>query len=80
MTVSLEEVTPSHGFAYLGAGLSPGIVALFSALKQGSVTENGIAGIGSGYDIFGKTMILAVFPELYAIMAFAVTFNISTSI
>jgi V/A-type H+-transporting ATPase subunit K len=78
--VGLEEVTLTHGFAYLAAGLSLGIVALFSALKQGSVTANGIAAIGSGNDVFGKTMILAVFPELYAIIAFAVTFIISTSI
>ena len=78
--VGLEEMTLAYGFAYLAAGLSLGIVSLFSALKQGSVTANGIAGIGSGYDVFGKTMILAVFPELYAIIAFAVTFIISTSI
>lgn len=78
--LGLEEVTLIHGFAYMAAGLSLGIVALFSALKQGSVTANGIAGIGAGYDVFGKTMILAVFPELYAIIAFAVTFIISTSI
>ena len=78
--IGLGEVTLVHGFAYLAAGLSLGVVSLFSALKQGSVTANGIAGIGSGYDVFGKTMILAVFPELYAIIAFAVTFIISTSI
>ena len=77
--VGLEVVTLSHGYAYLAAGLSLGIVALFSAMKHGSVTANGIAGIGSGYDLFGKTMILAVFPVLYAIIAFAVTFIISTS-
>ena len=38
------------------------------------------AGIGSGHDIFGKTMVLAVFPELYAIIAFAATFLISMSL
>ncbi|MBA7526458.1 V-type sodium ATPase subunit K [subsurface metagenome] len=78
--VGLGDLTLVHGFAYLAAGLSLGVVSLFSALKQGSVTANGIAGIGSGYNVFGKTMILAVFPELYAIIAFAVTFIISTSI
>jgi V/A-type H+-transporting ATPase subunit K len=41
---------------------------------------NGIVGISSGYDVFGKTMILAVYPELYAIVSFAVTFLISTAI
>jgi len=77
---SIETVTLVHGSAILAAGLSLGIVSLFSAIKQGSITANGIAGIGSGYDIFGKTLILAVFPELYAIIAFAVTFLISTTI
>ncbi|MBI4846473.1 MAG: hypothetical protein HY810_08430 [Candidatus Omnitrophica bacterium] len=38
----------------------------------------GLYGFGAffilGADVFGKTMILAVFPELYAIVAFAVCF------
>ena len=77
---TIETVTFLHGAAFFAAGLSLGIVGYFSAVQQGSITANGIAGIGSGYDVFGKTMILAVFPELYAIIAFAVTFIISTSI
>ncbi|MDD4193234.1 MAG: V-type ATP synthase subunit K [Mangrovibacterium sp.] len=77
---SLEAVTMIHGAAFLGAGLALGFVALYSAIQQGSIVANGIAGISSGYDVFGKTMVLAVFPELYAIVAFAVTFLISTSI
>ena len=75
-----DEMTMLQGMAILSAGLMLGFVGFFSALNQGGVTANGIAGIGSGYDVFGKTMILAVFPELYAIIAFAVTFIISTSI
>ena len=63
--------------AVFGAGLALGFVCLFSALRQGQVCANGIAGIGAGYDLFGKTMILAVFPELYAIVAVAATFMIS---
>src|SRR5574344_715364 len=63
-----------------GAGLSLGFVCLFSAIRQGQVCANGIAGIGSGFDLFGKTLILAVFPELYAIVAVAATFLISGSI
>jgi V/A-type H+/Na+-transporting ATPase subunit K len=77
---TIETVTILHGAAFFAAGLSLGIVAYFSAVQQGAITANGIASIGSGYDVFGKTMILAVFPELYAIIAFAVTFLISTSI
>jgi len=74
------EMTMLQGVAVLAAGLILGFVGFFSALNQGEVVANGIAGIGSGYDIFGKTMVLAVFPELYAIIAFAATFLISTSL
>ncbi len=74
------EMTMLQGVAILAAGLTLGFVGFYSALNQGEVTANGIAGIGSGYDIFGKTMVLAVFPELYAIIAFAATFLISSSL
>jgi V/A-type H+-transporting ATPase subunit K len=69
-----------QGVATLAAGLALGFVGLFSALRQGSITANGIAAIGSGHDIFGNTMILAVFPELSAIIAFAATFLISLTL
>ncbi len=70
----------TQGVAILAAGIALGFVGLFSAMKQGGVTSNGIAAIGSGNDVFGSTMILAVFPELYAIIAFAATFIISTTL
>ncbi|HUV01787.1 MAG TPA: hypothetical protein VMW32_12550 [Bacteroidales bacterium] len=66
--------------AVFGAGLALGFVALISAIRQGQVCANGISAIGSGYNVFGHTMILAVFPELYAIIAFAATFLISAAI
>lgn len=66
--------------AVFGAGLALGFVGLLSAIRQGQVCANGIVGIGAGYDVFGKTLILAVFPELYAIVALAATFMISTAI
>jgi V/A-type H+-transporting ATPase subunit K len=69
-----------QGVAILAAGLALGFVGLWSARRQGTVTSNGIAAIGSGHDVFGNTMILAVFPELYAIIAFAATFLISTQL
>jgi V/A-type H+-transporting ATPase subunit K len=75
-----ETMTLLQGAAIFGAGVSLGLVAMLSAIRQGSICANGIAGIGSGYDVFGKTMILAVFPELYAIIAFAATFIIATGL
>ncbi|MEN6452729.1 MAG: V-type ATP synthase subunit K [Prolixibacteraceae bacterium] len=76
----LEAVTMFHGAAFMAAGLATGFVCLYSAIQQGNIVANGIVGISSGYDVFGKTMILAVYPELYAIVSFAVTFLISTAI
>ncbi|GAB1416000.1 V-type ATP synthase subunit K [Paludibacter sp.] len=66
--------------AVFGAGLTLALTGLFSAIRQGQVCANGIAGIGSGYDVFGKTMILAVFPELYAIVSLAAVFMIGNAI
>ncbi len=74
------EMTILQGVAIFAAGLSLGLVGLFSAIKQGQICANGIAGIGAGYDVFGKSMVLAVFPELYAIVAFAATFLIATGL
>jgi V/A-type H+/Na+-transporting ATPase subunit K len=66
--------------AVFGMGLALGFVGLLSGIRQGQVCANGIAAIGSGHSVFGNTMILAVFPELYAIIAFAATFLVSTAI
>jgi len=72
----VPEITMFQAVAIFGAGLTLGAVGLLSAIRQAQVCANGIAGIGSGYDVFGKTLILAVFPELYAIVALAATFMI----
>ena len=69
-----------NGAAILGAGIALGFVGLLSSIRQGQVSANGIAGIGSGYDVFGRTLVLAVFPELYAIIAFAATFLIQATL
>jgi len=57
-----------------------GLVGLLSAIRQGQVCANGIAAIGQGHDVFGNTLILAVFPELYAIVALAGVFLIGSAI
>jgi len=78
--VLTAEITWLQAGAVFGAGMALGLVGLFSAIRQGQVCANGIAGIGSGHDVFGNTLILAVFPELYAILGFAAAFMISISI
>ncbi len=62
-------LTNFQGGVVLAAGLALGIAALISAIQQGKVCANGISAIGGGNNVFGNTLILAAFPEFYAILA-----------
>ena len=73
----LSNPTMLQGAAILGAGILVGIVNLAAAIYQGKVCANGIAAIGNGHDVTDKTLILAAFPELYAILTVAATFLIA---
>lgn len=66
--------------AILGACLMLGTSGLYASIRQANVCANGITGIGSGHNIFGATMVMAVFPELYAILALLVTILIAGSL
>lgn len=58
--------------AIFGVSVAVGFVCLFSAIRQAQVCANGITAIGGGHNVFGTTMVLAVFPELYAILSLLV--------
>ena len=77
MPILSAEMTMFQGAAIFGVGLLVGIVNLMAAIYQGKVCANGIAAIGNGHDVMGKTLILAAFPELYAILTVAATFLVS---
>ena len=64
-----SEITIFQGGVVLGASIAIGIAALVSAIQQGKTCANGISALGSGHDVFGKTFILAAFPEFYAILS-----------
>ncbi len=51
-----------------GAGLGMGLVNFISAVKMGEVCSAGISSMGMGHDVFGNTLVLAAFPEFYAIL------------
>lgn len=74
------EITAIQSAAVFGGGLALGLVGLFSAIRQGQVCANGMAAIGQGHDVFSKTLIFAVFPELYAIVALAGVFLIGSAV
>lgn len=60
-----------------GAGLLMGFAGLFSAIRQGQVCANGVAATAGGHNVFAATMVMAVFPELYAILALVVSILIA---
>jgi V/A-type H+-transporting ATPase subunit K len=66
-----DALTLSQGLAVFAVGLAMGLVGLISAIKQAQIAANGIVEMSNGHNVFGNTLVLAVFPELYAILAFA---------
>ncbi len=68
----IADISMLNACAILGAGLMMGFAGFFSAIRQAQVCANGIAGVGAGHNVFGATMVMAVFPELYAILALLV--------
>lgn len=79
-SVLTPEISAIQSAAVLAGGLALGLIGLFSAIRQGQVCANGIAAIGQGHNVFSNTLILAVFPELYAIVALAGVFLIGTAV
>ena len=76
-TAFQNPVTWAIAAAIFGAGLAMGLAGLFSGIRQGQVCASGIAAIGSGHKVFANTMILGVFPELYAILGLLVVILIN---
>lgn len=61
-----------QAWSILGTGLALGLVGGYSSIRQAQVCANGIKAIGDGKNVFGATMVMAVFPELYSILALLV--------
>ena len=73
-------ITMEQAFAILGAGLIMGFVGFFSSVRQAQTCANGIVAMGNGHNVFGNTLILAAYPELYSILAIAAVFLISSAL
>lgn len=74
------EMTSIQAAAIFGSGLALGIVGFFTAYRQGQICANGIAAISQGHNVFTNTLILSVFPELYAIVALAATYLMGSAL
>ena len=76
----VEGITWLATAGILGAGLLMGFAGLFSAIRQGEVCAEGITATAGGHNVFASTMVMAVFPELYAILALVVSILIAGAI
>lgn len=70
----MPEVTMFQSWMIFALGLIVGVTGFFSSVMQAKVCANGIAAIGNGHNVLGNTLILAAFPELYAILGVAMVF------
>ena len=76
----LSAIPGSQGlYGFVGYFIIKGFLT-DSSYFQSKVCANGIAAIGNGHDVMGKTLILAAFPELYAILTVAAVFLIAGAI
>jgi len=76
----VPEITALQAWAIFWLGIMMAFACVYSAIRQAQVCANGIKSIGDGHDVFTATLVLAVFPELYAILALLVTILVSTAI
>jgi len=64
-----SDLSPLKGAVVLAAGTMVGIACLLSAIYQGKVCASGIEAYSSGHNVTAQTLILAAFPEFYAILS-----------
>lgn len=64
------------GFMYFAAGLTMGLTGYFSAVAQGKVSCAGLNILAKNEEQQTKGIIYAVMVEMYAILAFAISFLI----
>ena len=73
----LKTDTPVNtGFMYMVSGAVVGLAGLISAISQGKVSVAGINILAKNEEQQAKGIIFAVMVELYAILAFAISFFI----
>ncbi len=76
----VSDITMASAAAIFGGGLALGLLGFWSSYRQSMLSASGITAIGNGHDVFGNTMILVAFPELYSILGIAAVFFISQAL
>jgi V/A-type H+-transporting ATPase subunit K len=76
----VPEISMFQATAIFFACFALGALNLFSALRQGGASANAMAAIANGHDVFGKSLMLIVFAELYAIVGLATVFLVAQTL
>jgi V/A-type H+-transporting ATPase subunit K len=76
----VEGITWLQAWAIFFIGIMVAIAGNVANIRQGQVCANGIQATGAGHNVFAATMIMAVFPELYSLLALLVTILVAGSI
>jgi len=76
----VDGITWLQACAILCTGLMVALAGNFANIRQGQVCAAGIQAVGAGHNVLASTMIMAVFPELYSILALLVNILVATSI
>jgi len=76
----VPEITTLQAWAIFFIGIMMAITCIYSAIRQAQVCAHGIVATADGFDVFAATMVMAVFPELYAILSLLVTILVAGSI
>lgn len=63
------DITAQAAAAIFASSLAVGVVCLISGIRQGQVCANGINATASGHNVTAGTMVMAAFPEFYAILS-----------
>ena len=73
-------ISLAQGYVYIAAALPVGVVGYFSAIAQGKVAVSGINILAKNEPQQAKGIIYSVMVELYAILAFAISFLLMNQI
>ena len=73
-------ISLAQGYVYIAAALPVGVIGYFSAIAQSKVAVSGINILAKNEPQQAKGIIYAVMVELYAILAFAISFLLMNQI
>ncbi|MCL2247049.1 MAG: V-type ATP synthase subunit K [Lentimicrobiaceae bacterium] len=76
----VSTISNPQAVAIFSVSVTLGILCIISAIRQAQVGANGIKGIGEGHDMFGRSMIMIVFAELYPIIGIAALFLVGNTL